>query len=87
VDAPELGTAASFRCALFCAEQLEAAHRIHIEPEPSKPKDKYGRTLAWVWYTDSADEERLLNAEVIDAGYAEVFSGTSERVKYWDRLH
>jgi endonuclease YncB( thermonuclease family) len=87
VDAPELGTAASFRCALFCAEQLEAAGSIRIEPEPTKPVDKYGRTLAWVWYEGGGSDEKLLNEEVIDAGYAEIFPGTSKQVKYWERLH
>jgi micrococcal nuclease len=86
VDAPELGTAASFRCALQAAELLEGASRIRVEAEPSRPLDKYGRTLGWVWVTGRDGQELLLNAELIDSGNAEVFPGTSRKVKYYDLL-
>lgn len=37
----------------------------------SGKKDKYGRTLAWVWY--GKDFKKLLNAEIIRDGYGRVF--------------
>jgi micrococcal nuclease len=86
VDAPELGTAASFRSALFAAELCEAAREIRIEPEPTRPADKYGRTLGWVWLTTRDGKKLLLNEQMIARGNAQLFEGTSRSVKYYERL-
>jgi micrococcal nuclease len=86
VDAPELGTSASFRSALFSAELCEKAREIRLEPEPTKPTDKYGRVLAWVWLTMPDGKRRLLNHELIHSGNAEMFQPTSRNVKYYDKL-
>jgi endonuclease YncB( thermonuclease family) len=86
VAAPELGTAASFRSALYCAELCEAAEELRLEPEPSRGVDKYGRVLGWLWLTDRRGREVLLNEELIRSGHAELYEGTSRKVKYWNRL-
>lgn len=86
VDAPELGTSASFRSALFSAELCEKAREIRIEPEPTKSTDKYGRVLAWVWLTMPDGKRRLLNHELIHNNHAEIFQPTSRSVKYYDQL-
>jgi endonuclease YncB( thermonuclease family) len=85
IDAAELGSAVSFRCALEAAELLEAAARIEIEPEPSKPRDKYGRTLAWVWITDQQGRELLLQEELVRAGLCELYRD-ARGSKYYSRL-
>jgi endonuclease YncB( thermonuclease family) len=85
IDTAELGTAESFRAALFVAEQLEAAERIELEPEPSDPTDKYGRMLAWVWVTDREGATTLLQEELVRHGLAGLYHDASGS-KYYDRL-
>jgi endonuclease YncB( thermonuclease family) len=85
IDAAELGSGASFRSALFVAEQLEAAERIELEPEPTKPKDKYGRSLAWVWVTDREGNTTLLQEEIVRHGLAELYRD-ARGSKYYGRL-
>lgn len=86
VDAPELGTAASFRSALFAAELCEAARSIRLEPEPGRGVDKYGRVLGWVWLTMPDGRELLLNQELIRSRNAKLYEPTSKSVKYYHRL-
>jgi endonuclease YncB( thermonuclease family) len=86
VDAPELGTAASFRSALFAAELCEKATEIRVEPEPTRSTDKYGRLLGWVWLTMPDGRRTLLNHELIHSGNAEVYEPTSHNVKYYNQL-
>jgi micrococcal nuclease len=86
VDAPELGTAASFRSALYTAELCEAAREIRLEPEPTRDTDKYGRVLAWVWLTLPDGKRKLLNHELIHSGNARRFEPTRRNVKYYDQL-
>ena len=86
VDAPELGTAASFRSALYAAELCEKAREIRIEPEPTRSTDKYGRVLGWVWLTMPDGERRLLNHEMIHSGNAARYEPTSHSVKYYNQL-
>lgn len=85
IDAAELGTAQSFRAALFVAEQLEAAHRIELEPEPTDPTDKYGRSLSWVWVTDKDGNTTLLQEELVRHGLAELYRD-AKGSKYYGRL-
>jgi len=85
IDAAELGSAQSFRAALFVAEQLEAASRIELEPEPKDPTDKYGRTLAWVWVTDNAGNTTLLQEELVRHGLAELYRD-AKGSKYYGKL-
>ncbi len=85
IDAPELGTAASFKTALYAAEILEAARKIEIEPEPSKPEDKYRRVLAWVWITDEHGRVLLLQEELVKAGLCELYRD-AKGSKYYGRL-
>ena len=85
IDAAELGSAESFRCALFVAERLEAAERIELEPEPTDPTDKYGRMLAWVWVTDREGHTTLLQEEIVSHGLAELYRDASGS-KYYGRL-
>ena len=86
VDAPELGTAASFRSALFAAEMCERAVSIKIEPETTRGMDKYGRTLGWVWLQMPDGRRLLLNEEMIGNGHAKLYRDTNKSVKYYDRL-
>jgi endonuclease YncB( thermonuclease family) len=86
IDTPELGTAASFRSALFAAELLESAQRIRLEPDPDKPMDKFGRTLGWVWLTDAEGNETLLNEVMIKSGHADLYRDVSPKAKYYKRL-
>ncbi|MDQ3024702.1 MAG: thermonuclease family protein, partial [bacterium] len=76
VDAPELGTAASFRSALYTAELCEKAMTIRIEPEPTRQTDKYGRTLGWVWLTMPDGRRLLLNEQIIRHGHAKLYEDT-----------
>ncbi|MCH7472388.1 thermonuclease family protein [bacterium] len=85
IDTQELGTAASFRSALFAAEMLEGAREIHLEPEPSKPVDKYGRTLGWVWVVTPDGNEVLLQEELLRAGLAELYRD-AKGSKHYSRL-
>ena len=86
IDTPELGTAASFRSALYAAEMLEEADVIWLEPDPGKPLDKYGRTLGWVWLElPGRDGEALLQEELIRAGLAELYRDAGGS-KYYARL-
>jgi endonuclease YncB( thermonuclease family) len=85
IDTPELGTAASFRSALFAAELLEGARVIHLEPDPAKPRDKYGRTLGWVWIETADGNELLLQEELIRAGLAELYRD-AKGSKHFPRL-
>ncbi|MCA3245570.1 MAG: thermonuclease family protein [Azospirillum sp.] len=54
VDTPELRGACAAEIALarraqaFTAAALRAARAIEIKPDPRRPRDRYGRTLAWV---------------------------------------
>lgn len=77
IDAPELGAGA--RCATEAAlaeraRQLAAAalagSRVEVRPDPRRPRDRYGRTLAWV-DVDGRDLGELLVA----AGLARRWDG------------
>ena len=77
VDTPELGAHAcctaeaelAERARRFTAEQL-AGTRIEIRPDPKRPQDRYGRTLAWV-VVDGID----LGEALIAAGLARAWDG------------
>ena len=92
IDAPELGTAASFASALFAARLLEGAERIEYEPETVRhrrgqlgPKhDRYGRELGWIWVEDRKGESSLLQEELLRGGYAGLYQGDLGR--FADRL-
>lgn len=85
IDAAELGSAESFRCALRVAELLEAADAIEIEPEPTKPTDKYGRTLAWVWFKGGGGDWQLLQELLVEEGLCEIYRD-AKGSKYFTRL-
>ena len=85
IDTPELGTAASFRSALFTAEMLESAAAIELEIDPHQPRDKYGRALGWVWVTDPGGTELMLQEELIRHSLAEIYRA-AKGSKYFDRL-
>ena len=84
IDAPELGTAASFASALECAKLCEGADTIWLEPDPKTPKDKYGRTLGWVWL-ETGDGELLLQEELVHQGLAELYRD-AKGSKHYNRL-
>lgn len=51
----------------YTCNKLTNAQYIVVEYENSNKKDKYGRSLAWIWVDGS-----LLQKELVAAGYAEV---------------
>lgn len=73
IDAPESGSAAYFRSGLAAAELLEQATLITLEPEPSKPEDRHGRMLAWIWLEMPDGSSLLLQEEMMRLGMAELF--------------
>jgi len=89
IDAPELGTAASFASALYVATKLETAKRIDFEPETVVhrrgglgPKhDRYGREVGWIWVVNHNGEISLLQEELLRIGYAELYQGDLGRYK------
>ncbi len=88
VSAPEIdgGTAAGFASAAACAQRCEDAVSLWLEIDPEKPKDRYGRTLAWVWVSSSADgaDPELLNTWLIDNGHALIYpSDEAKRYLQW----
>jgi len=85
IDTPELGTAASFRSALYAAELLEGAREIWLEPDTKRATDKYGRTLGWVWVTTTSGEQVLLQEELLRADLAELYRD-AKGSKYYRRL-
>ena len=85
IDTPELGTAASFRSALRAAELLESAKSIRLEPEPTKPRDKYGRILGWVFIEMADGRELLLQEEIVKSGLADLYRDAAGS-KYYTRL-
>lgn len=77
VDTPELApharcpaeAALAERARRFTAEQLAGA-KVEISPDPLRPRDRYGRTLAWV-LVDGTD----LGEALIQAGLARAWDG------------
>ena len=66
IDAPEIGTDEGEKSKEFVCEILKNAKSIKLEREPkSKEKDKYGRSLYWV-FTDG----KLLEEEAVKKGFA-----------------
>ncbi|MBI1243750.1 MAG: thermonuclease family protein [Alphaproteobacteria bacterium] len=77
IDTPELGSHA--RCAIEAdlaeqARQMTAARlasgQVEIRPDAKRPRDRYGRTLAWV-LVDGRD----LGDELVAAGLARPWTG------------
>jgi micrococcal nuclease len=50
-------------------KRMAEGKKVRLEPEGSSNKDKYGRTLAYVWLLDG----KLLNAEIIRQGYGHAY--------------
>ncbi len=73
IDAPEMGGADYFASGLAAARLLEQATGIELEPEPSKPEDKHGRVLAWIWLAMPDGRELLLQEEMMRSGQAELY--------------
>ena len=80
VDTPELHGACASEIALarraqgFTADALRAARTIEIKPDPRRPRDRYGRTLAWV-ILDGRD----LGESLVAARLARVWDGRRRR--------
>lgn len=51
----------------YTCNKLTNAKSIEVEYEKSNEKDKYGRSLAWIWVDKS-----LLQKELVEVGYADV---------------
>lgn len=51
------------------SRRLLAGRSVLLEPGRT-PRDRYGRTLAWVWLEDG----RFVNAELVRLGYAQVYT-------------
>lgn len=80
IDAPEQGQGAAFapsRDRLRALAPLEAA--VELEADVS-PRDRYGRTLAWVWRGDT-----LLNERMVREGWAVLYTAPPD-VRHADRI-
>lgn len=53
------------------ARRLLQGRTVLVQPGRN-PRDRYGRTLAWVWLEDG----RFVNAELVRLGYAQVHTFT-----------
>ena len=67
IDAPEIDTTFGKEVASYVCNVLKKSEKIHFEFEETASKDKYGRTLAWVYVDD-----QLLQKILVEQGYAEV---------------
>lgn len=72
IDAPEYSQDPwGKRARDFVLQNIQLGEEVGIETvNPSR--DKYGRLLAFVFYEEDG-ETRLLNEEILEAGYAEIF--------------
>jgi len=66
VDAPELGDVGYEEARDYLSSQISLLENLRIE---RRGQDKYNRTLAWIYLG-----ETLINKEIIDNGYGEVYS-------------
>jgi len=67
------------KASLF-TRKLAEGKRVRLEFDAEK-RDRYGRLLAYVYFPDG----RMLNAEILKAGYAQVYT-FSPNVKYVERF-
>lgn len=72
IDAPEYTQEPwGLRAREFVLENIQPGDELKIETvEPRR--DKYGRLLAFVFYSDG-NETKLLNEEILESGFAEIF--------------
>ena len=72
MDAPEYSQDPWGKHALeFLLSQIHDDTKLFIETT-SPPTDKYGRTLAFLYY-DSGNQKKFLNYEILKNGYAQLF--------------
>ncbi|MGL4522844.1 MAG: thermonuclease family protein [Bacilli bacterium] len=70
IDTPEYTSkkeAFGKEASTFTCNSLKKAKKIELQYDGTK-KDKYGRTLAWVWY-----DNKLIQKELIKRGYVKKF--------------
>lgn len=74
VDTAELkqGKSIAFQASQFTAVTLEHANKVYLELDPVALRDKYDRTLAWVWYREDGNL-KLLNLELLRHNLAEIY--------------
>lgn len=54
---------------------LPAATSVYLEYDPSQgDTDRYGRTLAYLWYVDTKGTAQILNREIIANGYGREYT-------------
>ncbi len=66
------GKSIAFQASQFTAVTLEHADKIYLELDPVALRDKYDRTLAWVWYREDGNL-KLLNLELLRHNLAEIY--------------
>ena len=66
------GKSIAFQASQYTAVTLETAAKVFLEIDPVTPKDKYDRTLAWVWVQHNGSR-KLLNLELLKHNLAEIY--------------
>lgn len=85
IDSPNRGEPLYLEARTF-TENLIKNKKVELEYEPSYQDDKFGRLLAYIWYKDN-DARKLLNAEILRAGFAlTVFYQDRRKLRYQDLL-
>lgn len=89
INAAELHSHKSdaFRAALRVSADLENASAVYLERDPAATTDKFGRSLAWVWYRPGTDGTRLINLslELHTLGLAPLYGGRQNISHWYDR--
>ena len=73
VDTPEKAQSGGMEAKAW-AEQMLAGKTVGIETCAKQPHDRYGRTLGFIYLTDSGGKRVLFNRELVRNGYARVYS-------------
>jgi micrococcal nuclease len=76
IDAPEVrhptrGEEPGGRAATDANRRLVAGRQVRLEPDV-QVRDRYGRLLAYVWVRGDDGRERMVNAELVRSGHAQV---------------
>lgn len=67
INTPEMKTQQGKDVKAYVDNVLKKCQDIYIEYDNKAEKDKYGRSLAWIWVDD-----KLLQLELVEKGYAKV---------------
>lgn len=75
VDCPEWHQRGGKAAAAF-TKRLLKNKTVRVDVCEQDPADMYGRDLVFMYYTDAAGKQHLLNTKLLSAGYARVYENT-----------